>query len=226
MTTLILGCSYTDPDQASWHDVLFDDYSVYAKGGVDNEWITRTGVHALVNNIYDSVFVMFTGLNRISIPTPADAINPDYYFNFPVGYDAGPYSDVNLIQSGGLGGTWNSLGDKHIQHVFKKQYTSNSKTYFSDLNMYHVLMFVSYLQQMGVDFRWTFIYNIFTNTEHEHLLGQCYDQTYWNAINKTNYIPVTPYEFGIQNNFMQEDGFHLTHTGQQAWAEEVKKYLW
>jgi len=225
MTTLVLGCSYTDPDQAVWHDVLFDDYKVYAKGGVDNEWIARTGVHALLNNKFDSVFVMFTGLNRISIPTPVDAVDPDYYFNFPVGYDAGPYSNVHLVQSGGLGGTWNSYGDKHIQDVFKKQYTTNSKTYFSDLNMYHVVMFVAYLQQMGIDFKWTFIYNIFSTTEHEHLLGQCYDRTYWNAIDKTNYIPVTPYEFGIQNNFMQEDGFHLTYTGQRAWAEEVKKYL-
>lgn len=225
MTTLVLGCSYTDTDQASWHDTLFDDYSVYAKGGVDNEWITRTGIHALLNNKFDSVFVMFTGLNRISIPTPADAVDPEYYFNFPVGYDAGPYSDVHLLQSGGLGGTWNTHTNQHIQHVFKTQYTSNSKTYFSDLNMYHIVMFVSYLQQLGIDFRWTFIYNIFTKTEHEHLLGQCYDSAYWDSIDKTNYIPVTPYEYGIQNNYMQQDGFHLTHAGQCAWAEEVKKYL-
>jgi len=225
MTTLILGCSYTDVDQAVWHDTLFDDYRVYAKGGVDNAWISRTGVHALLNNQFSSVFVMFTGLNRISIPTPVDAVDPEYYFSFPIGYDIGPYSDVHLLQSGGLGGTWNTHSDKHLQHVFKTQYTSNSKTYFSDLNLYHVVLFVSYLQQIGIDFKWTFIYNIFEDTEHEHLLGKCVDRTYWNSIAKTNYIPITPYEFGIENKLMQEDGFHLTYPGQQAWAEEVKKYL-
>lgn len=225
MTTLILGCSYTDTDQASWHDVLFDNYRVYAKGGVDNAWIARTGVHALLNNKFDNVFVMFTGLNRTSIPTPADAVDPEYYYNFPVGYDAGPYSDVHLLQSGGLGGTWKGYKNQHIQHVFKAQYATQSKTYFSDLNMYHVVMFVSYLQQVGIDFRWTFIYNIFTNTEHEHVLGQCHNRMYWDNIDKTNYIPVTPYEYGIENNYMQQDGFHLTHAGQCAWAEKVKKYL-
>lgn len=154
MTTLVLGCSYTDVDQASWHDTLFDDYSVYAKGGVDNSWIARTGVHALIHNRYEKVFVMFTGLNRTSIPTPVDAVDPDYYASFPVGYDIGPDSDVHLLQSGGLGGTWNRYNNQHIQHVFKKQYSSQSKTYFSDLNMYYVVTFVNYLQQRNFDFIW------------------------------------------------------------------------
>lgn len=225
MTTLILGCSYTDVDQASWHDVLFDDYSVYAKGGVDNAWIARTGVHALLHNEYKKVFVMFTGLNRTSIPTPVDSVDPEYYYSFPVGFDVGPYSDLHLVQSGGLGGTWNFHPGRTVRDVFKAQYASQSKTFFSDLNMYHVVMFVNYLQQCNIDFKWTFIYNIFSQTQHEHLLGQCYDTTYWDSIDKTNYIPVTPYEYGIQNNCMQQDGFHLTHAGQCAWAQEVRKYL-
>ena len=225
MKTLILGCSYTDVDQAVWHDTLFDNYSVYAKGGVDNSWIARTGIHALLHKNFTNVFVLFTGLNRTSIAQPMDAIDPEYYFSFPIGYDVGPYSDVHLLQSGGIGGTWNFNPGRHVRDVFKNQYATTSKTYFSDLNMYHVVSFVAFLQQYNIDFKWSFIYNIFTETKHEHLLGQCFDKTYWNAMDKSNYIDCTPYEFGIDHNYMQEDGFHLTETGQLAWAEEVKKYL-
>ena len=223
MTTLILGCSYTDPDQAVWHDTLFDDYSVYAKGGVDNEWIARTGVHALLNNKFDSVFVMFTGIDRCSITVPNNTL-PDYYFSFPIGYDQGPIGDVHLIQSGGVLGKWNSLGQPYKQ-LFKQQYTAEDNYYFSQLNMYHVLCFVNYLTAQKIDFKYTFIYNVLESNEHDYLLGVCNDTVYWNALDKTNYIPVTPFEFGLEHNYMQEDGFHLTHTGQRAWAEEVKQYL-
>jgi len=223
MTTLILGCSYTDVDQAVWHDTLFDDYRVYAKGGVDNEWIARTGIHALLNNKFDNVFVMFTGIDRCSITVPNNNL-PDYYFGFPIGYDQGPIGSVHLIQSGGVLGKWNSLQQPYKQ-LFKQQYTAEDKDYFSQLNMYHVLCFVNYLTAQKIDFKYTFIYNVLESNKHDYLLGVCNDTLYWNALDKTNYIPVTPFEFGVEHNCMQEDGFHLSHAGQIAWAEEVKKYL-
>jgi len=225
MTTLILGCSYTDVDQAVWHDTLFDDYRVYAKGGVDNAWIARTGVHALLNNLeFNNVFVMFTGIDRCSITLPNNNLPDNYYFNFPIGYDQGPIGSVHLLQSGGVLGKWNSLQQPYKQ-LFKQQYTAEDKNYFSQLNMYHVLSFVSFLTAQKIDFKYTFIYNVLESNFHDYLLGVCQDTVYWDALDKTNYIPITPFEFGIENNYMHEDGFHLTHSGQLAWAEEVKKYL-
>jgi len=225
MTTLILGCSYTDVDQAVWHDTLFDDYRVYSKGGVDNAWIARTGVHALLNNLeFNNVFVMFTGIDRCSITLPNNNLPDNYYFNFPIGYDQGPIGSVHLLQSGGVLGKWNSLQQPYKQ-LFKQQYTAEDKNYFSQLNMYHVLSFVSFLTAQKIDFKYTFIYNVLESNFHDYLLGVCQDTVYWDALDKTNYIPITPFEFGIENNYMHEDGFHLTHSGQLAWAEEVKKYL-
>ena len=79
---LVLGCSYTikGKKQKSWHDVLFDEpYKVFAKAGVDNNWIARTGLHVIKD--YDSVFVMFTGIDRISVAMPQDCIDKDYYYH-------------------------------------------------------------------------------------------------------------------------------------------------
>ncbi len=220
MTKLILGCSYTDRDQAIWHDTMFDEpYTVFAKGGVDNAWITRTGLHVLPD--YDSVFVMFTGLNRISVPLPQDQHPANYYFSFPIGYDMGPYGDVNLVQSGGPLGAIDKLTGP-VKDIFKTVYTSDCTKYFSQLNMYHVIMFIEYLNSKQIPYKYTFIYDI-TKVYSEQSLGQCTD--YLDRLDRTHYVPITPYEFAIENNGFSDDGFHLNHNCQSSWAEEVKKYL-
>ena len=159
----ILGCSYTDPDQSVWQDILFNEpYRIFAKGGVDNAWIARTGFHVLTEADkyhYDSVFVMFTGLNRISLAIPSD-VKEDYYFNFPLGYDFGPYADVSLLQSGGPAGSWNEQYFGPGRDLFKNIYTSETKNYFSQLNMYHVIMFLNYLEAQRIPYKYTFIYDI------------------------------------------------------------------
>jgi hypothetical protein len=220
---LVLGCSYTEKDrkQKSWHDVLFDEpYKVFAKGGVDNNWIARTGLHVIKD--YDSVFVMFTGINRISVAMPQDCVDKDYYFSFPIGYDTGPYGDVNLVQSGGPAGSWNQQYFGPARNVFKIVYNTDRKNYFSQLNMYHVVMFLNFLKAQRIPFKYTFIYDI-TKTYHEQSLGKCTD--YLDMLDRTHYIPVTPYEFALKNNGFKDDGFHLTPECQTAWALEIKKYL-
>ena len=153
---LVLGCSYTDKYQACWHNTMFDEpYTVFAKGGVDNAWIARTGLHVIKD--YDSVFVMFTGLNRTSVAIPQDCIDKDYYFSFPIGYDFGPYGDVNLVQTGGPAGSWNKQYTGVAKSVFKTVYTSDCTDYFSQLNMYHVVMFLNYLKAQNIPYKYTFI---------------------------------------------------------------------
>ena len=221
---LVLGCSYTDPqwpNSASWHSTMFDEpYRVFAKGGVDNSWIARTGFHVIKD--YTSVFVMFTGLNRTSIPIPQDCIDDDYYFSFPIGYDFGPHGDVNLVQSGGPAGVWNEQYSGPAKSVFKTIHTTNSNTYFSQLNMYYVIMFLNYLKAQNIPYKYTFIYDIIQDYE-EPSLGKC--NAYYDMLDKTHYIPITPYEFALKTNGFSEDGFHLTKECQVAWAHEVKKYL-
>ena len=225
---LILGCSYTDTDQASWHSTMFNEpYRVFAKGGVDNSWIARTGLHVIKN--YSSVFVMFTGLNRTSIPIPQDCLNltqdcvdNDYYYSFPIGYDFGPYGDVHLVQSGGPAGIWNEQYHGPARSVFKTIHTTTSNTYFSQLNMYHVIMFLNYLKAQNIPYKYTFIYDI-TQDYLEPSLGKC--NAYYDMLDKKHYIPITPYEFALKTNGFSEDGFHLTTECQAAWALEVKKYL-
>jgi len=218
---LVLGCSYTDKDQAIWHDILFDEpYTVFAKGGVDNKWIARTGLHVIKD--YDSVFVMFTGLNRTSIPIPQDCVDNGYYFSFPIGYDYGPYGDVNLVQSGGPAGSWNEQYHGPARSVFKAIHSTNCKNYYSQLNMYHIVMFLNYLKAQHIPFKYTFIYDI-TQSYLEPSLGKC--TAYYDLLDRTHYIPITPYEFALEKNGFGEDGFHLTTDCQIAWAHEVKKYL-
>lgn len=218
---LVLGCSYTDKDQACWHNTMFKEpYTVFAKGGVDNAWIARTGLHVIKD--YDSVFVMFTGLNRTSISIPQDCIDNDYYFSFPIGYDFGPYGDVNLVQTGGPAGSWNTQYTGVAKSIFKTIHTSDCTEYFSQLNMYHVVMFLSYLKAQNIPYKYTFIYDITTDYS-EPSLGKC--TAYYDMLDKTNYIPITPYEFAIKNDGFQQDGFHLTHECQRQWAKEVKEYL-
>jgi len=225
LKTLILGDSFTDTWSNNWHGILFDDYDIYAKGGVDNSWISRTGIHLLSERTYDNVFVMFTGINRTSIPLPTDTIPEDYYFNFPITqYRNG----LHLIQSGGSCGTWDESKtlDKSIKDIFKKQYSSDNLEFFTHLSMYDVIAFLSFLEARNIKHKYTFIYDVFKKGDrNEHCLGVCRNLDYWELLNKQNYIPLPPYQYGRDNDCLDEDGFHLTKDGQAKWAKEVKKYL-
>ena len=224
---LVLGCSYTDTDGAIWHDHLFNEpFRVFAKGGVDNAWITRTGFHVLAERKkynYDSVFVLFTGLNRTSIAIPSD-VEEDFYYSFPLGYDYGPYSDVHLVQSGGPVGLWNEEYFGAGRSLFKNIYASETKNFFSQLNMYHIIMFLNYLEAQKIPYKYTFAYDITKDYPKEQSFGLCTD--YLGQLNLEHYIHETPYEFALkQKNGFRDDNFHLTDECQISWANEIKQYL-
>ena len=221
MKTLILGDSFADQYTTEWHPVLFDNYEVIAKGGVDNNWISRSCVHELLHNKYDYVFVMFTGLHRTSIAMPTDNV-PDYYFSFPI---TDKPNDLHYIQSGGFNGTWKNL-DSDFFNIFKKQYINNNSNFFTNLSMYSVVSTISFLKEINIPYSYTFIYDIFADdTRNDHCLGVCKDKNYWDVLDKTKYIPINPYNFGLENNYISEDKFHLTPEGQIAWANSIKEYI-
>jgi len=228
MTTLILGCSYTNPDQSIWHNIVFDDYTIIARPGVDNEWIARSGMHALENQNFDEVFVMFTGLDRVSVPMSADQ-KSDYYFDFPVADRTEYESSLRLIQSGGMFGSWSHSSelDKSIHNVFKQYYFSvtTAKKYRAQQSLYHCIMFINYLIAKNIKYKYTFIYDPLNKNNDCAGLGYCDDNVYWNALPKTHFVDFFPFDFAVKNNLFGEDGRHLSYVGQKAWASQFKNLL-
>jgi lysophospholipase L1-like esterase len=68
--------------------------------------------------------------------------------------------------------------------------------------------------------------DVMISDDIETSLGKVSDESfYYQHINWDNYINLTPYEYGLKNNLMEADDFHLTSKGMNQWASEIKHMI-
>jgi hypothetical protein len=84
------------------------------------------------------------------------------------------------------------------------------------------------LESQKIDYRFSFIYNIFSNDfDWAPALGSAVSKSdgYLNFLDWNKYINITPFEYGIKNDLMSSDNMHLTHPGMNSWADDISVHL-
>lgn len=97
----------------------------------------------------------------------------------------------------------------------------NNQKYLSERSFQHVMNACNFLDKKNIPYRFAFIYDIWA-THHHYSLGQAVKEAYFNEINWDNFINFPPFEFGIKNDLLQEDDFHLTKEGMKQWGSYVR----
>jgi hypothetical protein len=113
---------------------------------------------------------------------------------------------------------------KAILNYFVSQWISNNKKYYSEVSMQHIMMCTNLLEKKKIPYRFSFIYDI-TKEFNSQFLGQVSKCDYYYEIDWSKYIPLTPFEYGLKYDLLQDDNFHVTEDGMNQWALEIKKIL-
>ena len=221
MKHLIIGCSYIrDADRLGILGKYFgNDTKVIGQDGCGNDFISHQTLNELQYE-HENYFIMFTGINRTSVQVPWNDQNHN------VLYDGYPYrcpvGDVLHVFSGGHDNIPKNKNGEPIplSDTFKNRSSDNSNSFYNDYSLYHIFNCVSTLHNHNVNFKYTFIYN--GDNEHEYSLGKI-DKSNWfyKNLNKQNMIDLTPYEFCVRENLLQEDDFHPSKEGWDSYFQSI-----
>ena len=104
---LVSGCSFTDG--ALWPELVFSNATIdnIGKAGAGNHYISRSTVSKVIQNHYDKVFILFSGVNRVDLPVPSNIHTANVSKNLKY---AQKIDDVIYFFSG---------GDKWSQQIVK-----------------------------------------------------------------------------------------------------------
>lgn len=111
-----------------------------------------------------------------------------------------------------------------INQYFLSQNLIEDRRYHSELTFQHMMNCFNLLDKLSIPYRFSFIYDIWSKVEN-YSLGQAVKETYYNEIDWGKFINHPPLRYGLKNDLMMEDGFHLTATGMNSWAQEIGKTL-
>jgi hypothetical protein len=111
-----------------------------------------------------------------------------------------------------------------INHYYVTQYLQYDELYYSELTFQNMMNCFNLLDRLNIPYRFSSIYDMFSKN-HIPTLGQAQKEHYYNLIDWSKYIDLTPYEYGIKNNLLHKDNFHLTDKGYTQWGKEIAKIL-
>lgn len=226
---LVSGCSYTD--QESWPHVLFDSDNVLNLGisGAGNQYIGSSIVYNIdPNKLPEKVFILWSGLNRYDIPFPTKTIK----------LTAGSYANLGevgkntYIFSVGNPKRYPTAKDDHFQGLIKEQTMLFNSLYFNqdnndhikELSLQAISQTLAVLDKYSIDYRFSFIYDVFSKKfDSNPTLGSMPNNSvYIDQINWNKFINHPPFEWGIKQDCLDTDGWHLTSAGLDRWANDIK----
>jgi len=220
MRQLVVGCSflcdfYSDNEQIK----------VIHMPGAGNQLIAATVLHEISKETYQSVYVTWSGINRIDIPVGLDlhrTLNTDYEYIRQLGHTV-------WYSSGGIGASGASAQcPSEIKKIFHSIYVGASQDYLTDLTLSSMLLVQGVLEQHRLPYRMSFIYDA-KNFSFDQDLGwlvpvlgrlgtrsSLYNLIDWQKIQTQN----TPFEWCKAQGMLKPDGFHPTKTGMAQWILE------
>ena len=111
-----------------------------------------------------------------------------------------------------------------VQNYFLVQYLNFDVEYLSELTFQNMANCFNFLERLRIPYRFSFIYDIFSKNTF-FSLGACKKEKYFNHIDWSKYIDLTPYEYGIRHDLLGQDDYHLTDQGLNQWALEINDRL-
>lgn len=220
MRHLVVGCSF-----------LCDLYSdnehikVIHMPGAGNQLIAATVLHEIAQEKYKSVYVTWSGINRVDIPIGLDlhrTFNTSYEYHRQLG-------STVWYSSGGIGASGNSAEcPGEIRKIFHSMYVGATQDYLTDLTLSSIVLVQGVLAQQHIPYKMSFIYDA-KNFSFDQELGwlvpvlgrlsthtDLYALVDWSKIQTTN----TPFEWCQTHGLLKEDRFHPTQAGISQWFLE------
>jgi hypothetical protein len=114
--------------------------------------------------------------------------------------------------------------DALANQYFLSQNLIDNRRYHSELTFQHMTNCFNLLEKLNIPYRFSFIYDIWSNVEN-YSLGKAVKEKYYHLIDWTRFVDFPPLRYGLKNNFMSPDGFHLTSEGMDSWAQIVNQQL-
>lgn len=245
MKILISGCSFTQwPEYPGGPNVCWpkylkdclpnDEVKTLAEAAAGNQYICDSIIRETLNNRYDQVLVMWSGVSRLDYLTSLEDQSWNALFDSYGFFRRLPDGKLGWIFSGGQMGTW----FKHpVAHkMFYEMYKVSSELSLATINLMEIVKLQNYLKAKGIPFKfmsyvnyWTTGKNLSPNgdfgvldfPELKYLINEI-DFSRWIFAdeNKKCIYDVAQ----VMNNFM-EDGFHPGAEAHQEWARLVAGQL-
>jgi hypothetical protein len=160
------------------------------------------------------------GYNNIKGPDWPEIYTLDDWFNLPQNLKTECLQHkIHLSAANGN----ENLAEYYHQYFLLQNLVDDQK-YRSELTFQNVMNCHNLLEKLNIPYRFSFIYDIFS-PYHQRSLGQADKTTYYDYIDWSKFISLTPYEYGIKNDYLDIDNFHLVNEGYSQWGTEVSKIL-
>ena len=210
-------------EDAGGDQVWYDDRDTYTNlsaGGAGNRYITnRLFEYISCNEKPDYIYLQFTGLNRIDLPTSQENIIDQYAFQTKTEH-------ANWIHSGGVNGSW--LGDERCQKMFSYLYDPTDQNHVNVQNLFEINNALNFLHRTKIPYNWSTYYD-YCDAPNEQIkldgvlnestkkIYETLDNTYKIQTCLTNHI--------IEKNkkWMENDDVHWKYDGGMDWLNYCKK---
>lgn len=217
---LVAGCSFVD----ALSGINQSRVDRYGSCAASNASIAARVMHQLSLQQYKKVIVIWSGINRLSIPVGLELHNLYKLRSNPYRfYDIqGP---TVWYHSGGILGTEFTTYNvaPFIKNYFATQYKAISPRYLTDQTLLNISAVQSYLENKKIDYEMNFIYDIhkdYSKLRSEYSLGRIdtgsalYKLVNWNRINQCPSL----YEWAVQRGKLADDRWHITSEGLVDWC--------
>ena len=111
-----------------------------------------------------------------------------------------------------------------VHQYFLTQNLIDDQLYHSEVTFQNIMNCFNLLEKKNIPYRFSFIYDIWAKHNH-YSLGQAVKECYYSQIDWSKFINLPPFEYGIKNNLLSNDGFHLTQAGMNNWANQISSRL-
>ena len=251
MRVLISGCSFTHwPEFPGGPNICWPKYlqnlnpnwtiKNIAEPAAGNQYIADSVVRAVMQETFDHVLVMWSGVSRLDFLT---SLEDPYWerlfdsYGFYRRVDQCP-NKLGWIFSGGQVGTW--YQNDIAKSVFSKMYKISNPLSLASINLMEMIKTQNFLQNKKIPYHFMSYVNYWNTDEFVsrngdfgvlkypelELLIREIDFTRWIFINNNR---DGVYEVSKDRNSFQPDGFHPGNDVSEFWADivnqHVQKYL-
>jgi hypothetical protein len=237
MKILVSGCSFTKwPEYPGGPNTCWPGYITnhnitnVGEAAAGNQYICDSVIQETLQNDYDMVLVMWSGVSRLDYLT--DVSDPDWSALFD---SYGFYRRLNngklgWIFSGGQMGTWYKNPVAH--KMFYEQYKVASPLSLAHINLSEMIKLQQYLKSKNIPYRFMSYVNYWNDLENVSpngdfgIMGFPEIQYMIKSIDWSQWIFTNDnrdgiYELAKSENSFTDDGFHPSRLIHQRWAELI-----
>jgi hypothetical protein len=237
MKILVSGCSFTKwPESPGGPNTCWPRYITgheivnIGEAAAGNQYICDSVIQETLQNDYDMVLVMWSGVSRLDYLT--DVTDPAWNSLFD---SYGFYRRLNngklgWIFSGGQMGTWYKNPVAH--KMFYEQYKVASPLSLAHINLSEIIKLQNYLKAKNIQYKFMSYVNYWNNKEHLSPNGDFGITDFpelqymlrdisWDKWIFTNEDRDGIYEMAKELDDFTEDKFHPGANTHQRWAELI-----